>query len=73
MLYFTDEERIFQGNPPDQLWEQFSQVAADLLERLQSCMSITNSPINTSDDEDLEPSPIKNDSWGGNYEKWVQD
>jgi len=37
-------------------------------------MSITNSPINTSDDdEDLNPSPIKNDSWGGNYEKWVQE
>ncbi|XP_070490786.1 armadillo repeat-containing protein 2 [Chironomus tepperi] len=71
---YLDEERIFQGNPPDQIWEQFAQVATDLLERLQSCMSITNSPINTSDDdEDLNPSPIKNDSWGGNYEKWVQD
>lgn len=70
----ADEEKIFHGNSPDPMWEQFGHVAADLLERIQSCMSISNSPINSSDDEGgLAAGPIENDSWGGKYQKWVEE
>lgn len=64
---YLDEERIFKDTPVDALWEQFAHVAANLLERIQSCMSMTNSPINSSDDEaELAIGmPINNESWGG--------
>ncbi|KAG5673777.1 hypothetical protein PVAND_003797 [Polypedilum vanderplanki] len=72
---YLDEEKIFHGSTPDLVWEQFAHVATDLLERLQSCMSITNSPINSSDDEDLAAptTQIENDSWGGKYKQWVKE
>lgn len=63
---YLDEERIFKDTPVDPLWEQFAHVAANLLERLQSCMSMTNSPINSSDDEaELAIGRPIDDSWGG--------
>jgi armadillo repeat-containing protein 2 len=51
---FSDEERIFQGAAPDPIWEQFAQVATDLLERIQSCMSIGDSPFESFDLDDEE-------------------
>lgn len=52
-VFISDDEKIFQGKPPDQMWEQFAQVATDLLENLQSCMSMGSSPIASFDyDED---------------------
>jgi hypothetical protein len=72
---FTDEEKIFHGSTPDLIWEQFAHVATDLLESLQSCMSLTNSPLNSSDDEDLAPPILRREdaSWNGKYKKWVRE
>lgn len=56
MSFPLDDEKIFQGSQPDPMWEQFAQVATDLLERLQSCMSINSSPLGSFDfdnDDDL--------------------
>jgi hypothetical protein len=47
--FLSDDEKIFQGSPPDAMWEQFAQVATDLLERIQSCMSINSSPLDSFD------------------------
>lgn len=47
-----DDEKIFQGKTPDPMWEQFAQVATDLLESLQSCMSMGSSPIASFDYDD---------------------
>lgn len=59
------------------MWEQFATVATDLLERLQSCMSLNPSPIQSSDDDDDELAPRsvdeKSDSWGGKYKKWIKE
>lgn len=69
-----DEEKLFQDAPVDPLWEQFAQVATDLLERLQSCMSITNSPINSSDDEDdLALGAIREEAWDGKFKKFINE
>jgi len=72
-----DEDKIFQGNPPDPMWEQFAQVATDLLENIQSCLSIHGSPVGSegSDDEELvaAANDKKTDSWGGKYNKWVRE
>lgn len=64
---YLDEEKIFKDSVDvDPMWEQFAHVATDLLERLQSCMSHTNSPINSSDDErELAIGKPINDSWSG--------
>lgn len=73
-MNYLDEEKIFRDTPVDPLWEQFAHVASDLLERLQSCMSITNSPINSSDEEEEEMAlecPIRDDAWGGKYKKFI--
>ncbi|CRL05014.1 CLUMA_CG018042, isoform A [Clunio marinus] len=53
---YLDEERIFEGNLPDPMWEQFAQVATDLLERLQSCMSLNSTPVGSFDygDDDVD-------------------
>lgn len=52
-----DEERLFNGGPPDSTWEQFAIVAADLLERIQSSLSYNNSPYASSDEEEIEGRP----------------
>lgn len=75
VFVFTDEEKIFHGNPVDTMWEQFAQVATDLLERIQSCMSISNSPCESSDDEvnmEGEGSEMNN-GWNGKYKQWLRE
>lgn len=74
--YFLDEENIFRDSPVDPMWEQFAHVASDLLERLQSCMSITNSPIISSDEEEeltLERPIKEDDAWGGKFKKFISE
>jgi hypothetical protein len=72
-LLFIDEERLFQGQPPDASWEQFAIVATDLLERIQACMSIVNTPCISSEDEndDVEDNP--GNTWGGKYKEWLNE
>jgi hypothetical protein len=37
-------------------------------------MSIANSPLNSSDDEDLAVGPLaETDAWGGNFKKWIEE
>ncbi|XP_062560738.1 armadillo repeat-containing protein 2-like [Armigeres subalbatus] len=67
-----DEEKLFNGDEPDMLWEEFAPVATDLLERLQSCMSVGNSPCLSSDDEgDIMLGP-QVETWGKQYKQWLQ-
>lgn len=47
-----DEEKLFGGSKPDQEWEEFAVVAADLLERIQSSLSYNNTPYASSSDND---------------------
>lgn len=54
---FPDEERLFNGEAPDSSWEQFAIVATDLLERIQSSLSYTNSPYASGDEEEIEGRP----------------
>lgn len=58
-MFIPDEERLFNGRPPDSTWEQFAIVAADLLERIQSSISYNNSPYASSDDEETDGRPNK--------------
>lgn len=51
-MLVADEEKLFNGTPPDQEWEEFAIVAADLLERIQSSMSCNNTPYASSEDDD---------------------
>nr|XP_029730291.1 armadillo repeat-containing protein 2 [Aedes albopictus] len=67
-----DEEKLFNGEEPDVLWEEFAPVATDLLERLQSCMSVENSPCLSSDDEGDIMNREQVDSWGKQYKQWLQ-
>lgn len=57
-FFFLDEDRLFNGEPPDPTWEQFAIVAADLLERIQSSLSYNNSPHDSSDEEIFEDRPM---------------
>lgn len=71
----SDEERIFKGTAPDQMWEQFAVVAADLLERIQSSMSYNNTPYASSGDEDdneLGKNDLQNANLtNGTLKKWL--
>ncbi|XP_053686252.1 armadillo repeat-containing protein 2 [Sabethes cyaneus] len=67
-----DEAKLFNGQEPDMLWEEFAPVATDLLERLQSCMSIGNSPCLSSDDESDMIIGQAGDSWGECYKQWLK-
>ncbi|XP_038109991.1 armadillo repeat-containing protein 2 [Culex quinquefasciatus] len=68
-----DEEKLFNGQEPDMLWEEFAPVATDLLERLQSSMSLGNSPCASSDEE---PDDMiigqAGDTWGEHYKQWLK-
>lgn len=67
---YLDDEKIFNGEQPDEIWEQFAMVATDLLERIQSCISVTNSPCISSEDEDLQVGVV-GDAWGDQFKKWL--
>lgn len=69
----SDEERIFDGGPPDAVWEQFAVVATDLLERIQSALAYSNSPCASSSEEDVAAGRIGN-AWGGTgFKSWLQE
>lgn len=67
-----DEEKLFNGEEPDILWEEFAPVATDLLERLQSCMSLGNSPCLSSDDEADTIIKEPDETWGKQYKQWLK-
>ncbi|XP_055532116.1 armadillo repeat-containing protein 2 [Wyeomyia smithii] len=67
-----DEVKLFNGEDPDIFWEEFAPVATDLLERLQSCMSIGNSPCISSDDESDMIIGQAGNSWGECYKQWLK-
>lgn len=75
LILNIDEDKIFKGEPPDELWEQFAIVATDLLERIQSSISITNSPCISTDEEDVDDMPIGEigDTWGDQFKRWLQE
>lgn len=69
---YLDEEKIFNGQQPDEVWEQFAMVATDLLERIQSCISVTNSPCISSEDEEIEIGEV-GDAWGEKFKQWLEE
>lgn len=76
IIQLKDDDKIFDGEPPDVLWEQFASVATDLLERIQSCMTVSNTPVLLSSDDD--PDEImavahSDDLWGSKFKKWLQE
>lgn len=68
---YLDEETLFNGESPDQLWEQFAIVATDLLERIQTAMPY--SPLAASSDEDDIHVNKTGDYWGGQFRTWLDD
>ncbi|XP_058831103.1 armadillo repeat-containing protein 2 [Topomyia yanbarensis] len=67
-----DEDKLFNEEDPDVLWEEFAPVATDLLERLQSCMSIGNSPCLSSDDDSEMTIGQAGNTWGEHYQQWLK-
>ena len=66
---YLDEETLFNGEQPDQMWEQFAIVATDLLERIQTAMPF--SPCASSDEDDHLQAPKTGDFWGGQFRTWL--
>lgn len=71
ILSSLDEEKLFNGEEPDMLWEEFAPVATDLLERLQSCLSVGNSPCLSSDEEADTIFREPDETWGNQYKQWM--
>lgn len=69
---YLDEDSLFNGGPPDQMWEQFAVVAADLLERIQSSISYSLTPCASSDDEDVAAGRIGT-LWQGHFKSWLEE
>ncbi|XP_055621594.1 armadillo repeat-containing protein 2 isoform X2 [Toxorhynchites rutilus septentrionalis] len=68
-----DEEKLFNGQEPDRLWEEFAPVATDLMERLQSCLSLGDSPCLSSDEDEADMVIGQpGDLWGDRYKQWLQ-
>ncbi|GAB0088124.1 Armadillo repeat-containing protein 2 [Sergentomyia squamirostris] len=68
-----DEKKKIQY--ADELWEQFSFVASDLLDRIQtSPISITNSPCisSESDDNDVVVEKV-GQAWGNGFRQWLDE
>lgn len=66
---YLDEETIFNGEQPDQIWEQqFAIVATDLLERIQTAMPYSS---HVSSDEDDVRITKTGDYWGGQFRTWL--
>lgn len=67
---YLDEETLFNGEQPDQIWEQFAIVATDLLERIQTAMPYT--AYESSDEDDVQVTKT-GDHWGGQFRTWLDD
>lgn len=67
---YLDEETLFNGEQPDQIWEQFAIVATDLLERIQTAMPY--SQYASSDDDEIQVTKT-GDYWGGQFRTWLDD
>lgn len=67
---YLDEETLFNGEQPDQIWEQFAIVATDLLERIQTAMPYTS--YGSSDEDDIQVNKT-GDYWGGQFRTWLDD
>lgn len=67
---YLDEETLFNGEQPDQIWEQFAIVATDLLERIQTAMPYT--AYESSDEDDVLVAKT-GDYWGGQFRTWLDD
>ncbi|XP_059619203.1 armadillo repeat-containing protein 2 [Phlebotomus argentipes] len=59
----------------DELWEQFSFVAGDLLDRIQAApISITNSPCISSESDDNDAVGEKvGQAWGTGFRQWLDE
>lgn len=68
---YLDEETLFNGEPPDQMWEQFAIVATDLLERIQTAMPYSEHCA-SSDEDDIQVTKT-GDFWGGQFRQWLDD
>lgn len=66
---YLDDETLFNGERPDQIWEQFAIVATDLLERIQT--AIPYSPHTSSDEDELHITNKTKDYWGGQFRTWL--
>lgn len=62
----------------DELYEQFCSVASDLLERVQTSISLTHSPavsLDVEEDDDADDVDVVGeigDKWGGRFKDWLQ-
>lgn len=66
-----------QVPPGDELYEQFCTVASDLLERVQTSISLTHSPVvsgdlEADDDDEVDVVGEIGDKWGGRFQDWLQ-
>lgn len=69
---YLDEETLFNGKQPDQIWEQFAIVATDLLERIQTAMPYSS--YASSDEDDIQVTKkVSGDYWGGQFRTWLDD
>lgn len=68
---YLDEETLFNGDQPDQMWEQFAIVATDLLERIQTAMPYSQCDED-SDEDDINITRT-GDFWGGQFRTWLED
>lgn len=56
----------------NELWQQFASVATDLLDRIQSSISLTNSPCMSVDGDDVDVVGEIGDAWGGRFKEWLE-
>lgn len=78
--YLEEGERRDPGGrrtQSDELYEQFCTVASDLLERVQTSISLTHSPavsieLEDDDADDVDVVGEIGDKWGGRFKDWLQ-
>lgn len=77
MQYLEEGNERFGGQAlGDELYEQFCTVASDLLERVQTSISLTHSPPVSveafENDDDVDVVGEIGDKWGGRFKEWLQ-
>lgn len=84
LMQYLEEGGGVEGSNGDELYEQFCTVASDLLERIQTSISLTNSPtlpadevvggngLATEDTDDFDVSGQIGDKWKGPFKEWLE-
>lgn len=77
MQYLEEGNERFGGQAlGDELYEQFCTVASDLLQRVQTSISLTHSPPVSveafENDDDVDVVGEIGDKWGGRFKEWLQ-